>query len=377
MSSYPTTLSRKNNFEYTPSNLLIQWHITERCNLRCSHCYQNHDTHPELSLTQLVYLLEQVKNLLSVFEQRANRVISAHITVTGGEPLIRADFLDLLEIFTQHRTLFSFAILTNGCFIDATLARHLRQLAPRFVQVSIDGTMTTHDQIRGQGHFAQTVAAIKHLKREKIRTTIAFTAHRGNFREFPDVVSLAKQLGVDRVWADRLIPQGQGRHWHQPVMTPEETKEFFTLMAQEQNTAQRRWWWRRPEIAMHRALQFLVAGGRPYHCTAGDTLLTILPNGDLYPCRRMPLFIGNLLETPLLELYDNSPILHQLRSPQVISSDCQTCFYAKFCRGGLKCLAYALTGDPFQADPGCWLLAQNQASSVANKKILPPSPFSR
>jgi len=106
---------------------------------------------------------------------------------------------------------------------------------------------------------------------------------------------------------------------------------------------------------MHRALQFLVGNGKPYHCTAGDTLLTVQPNGDLYPCRRMPIRVGNLLETSLLELYDNSTLLRQLRHPEQISDGCQDCFYAKLCRGGLKCLSYAVTGDPLKADPGCWL----------------------
>ncbi|MDM8563363.1 SPASM domain-containing protein, partial [Candidatus Marithioploca araucensis] len=125
---------------------------------------------------------------------------------------------------------------------------------------------------------------------------------------------------------------------------------FFKIMAKT-----KRAWFNRTEISMRRALQFLVGGGRPYHCTAGDSLLTVQSNGDLYPCRRMPIRIGNLLETPLLELYDNSTLLHKLRQPEQISEGCEACFYAKLCRGGLKCLSYAVTGDPFKADPGCWL----------------------
>jgi len=337
---------------YAPPSLLFQWHITERCNLRCAHCYQDNYAKNELSFENLLNILVQYKELLATLSDRRGKRLNAHITVTGGEPFVRHDFLDLLEVFAAHRNEFSFAILTNGTFIDAKMAQRLHKLAPRFIQVSIEGCEVTHDRIRGKGSFAKTVAAIKQLRREQIRTLISFTAHRQNFREFPAVARLGRRLKVNRVWADRLIPCGNGAELREQVMTPTQTQTFFELMKKARD---KRVWFNRTEIAMHRALQFLIGNGRAYHCTAGDSLLTVQPNGDLYPCRRMPIRVGNLLETPLLELYDNSALLRQLRHPAQISEGCQDCFFQKQCRGGLKCLSYAVTGDPFKADPGCWL----------------------
>jgi radical SAM protein with 4Fe4S-binding SPASM domain len=69
----------------------------------------------------------------------------------------------------------------------------------------------------------------------------------------------------------------------------------------------------------------------------------------------LPIKVGNLLETPLIDLYEKSELLNALRNPQKISDGCEACLYAKVCRGGLKCLAYACTGNPFTKDPGCWL----------------------
>jgi radical SAM protein with 4Fe4S-binding SPASM domain len=114
----------------------------------------------------------------------------------------------------------------------------------------------------------------------------------------------------------------------------------------------------RTEVAMHRALQFLECG-HPYHCTAGDTLITVQPNEDLYPCRRMPIRVGNLLETPLVDLYRKSPLFRDLRNREKVSKGCQGCCFSGLCRGGLKCLSYAVTGDPFRADPGCWLASHD------------------
>jgi radical SAM protein with 4Fe4S-binding SPASM domain len=113
-------------------------------------------------------------------------------------------------------------------------------------------------------------------------------------------------------------------------------------------------WFAHTEVAMHRALQFRAGGLQPYSCTAGDRLVAVQPNGDLYPCRRMPIRVGNLMETPLRELYQHSDLFRALRDRGRLSRGCERCTYAKVCRGGLKCLSYAVTGDPFERDPGCW-----------------------
>jgi radical SAM protein with 4Fe4S-binding SPASM domain len=220
--------------------------------------------------------------------------------------------------------------------------------------VSVEGCRSTHDGIRGAGSFERTAAALDSLAREKVPSLISFTAHRANFREFPEVARFGRAHGARRVWADRLVPQGHGANLADLALTPEETQELFTLMARARGTRlmQR---FARTEIAMGRALQFLLGGGRPYRCAAGDTLITIQPNGELYPCRRMPISVGNVRETPIAELYARSGLLQALRDKNRTSQGCGACFFSGLCRGGLRCLSYAVTGDPFAADPGCWL----------------------
>jgi radical SAM protein with 4Fe4S-binding SPASM domain len=277
-----------------------------------------------------------------------------HITVTGGEPFIRDDFLSLLDVFHRNRSEFSFAILTNGTLIDATLAARLGRLQPTFVQVSVEGSRETHDKIRGSGSFDRAIEALKLLKRRRIRTMISFTAHRSNYLEFPRVAELGRKLGVQRVWADRLIPCGSGSELSEQLLTPQETQRFFESMLVERKRMARRWF-TRTEVAMHRALQFLVAGTSPYHCTAGDSLITVQPNADLYPCRRMSMRVGNLFDTPLMNLYHNSDLFQKLRDRKQTGEGCENCDFIESCRGGLKCLSFAVTGNPFSADPGCWL----------------------
>jgi len=336
---------------YIPRGLLFQWHITDRCNLRCSHCYQEKYSGEDPGFADLMEILDQFSHLIALWRTRAK--VRAHITVSGGEPFVRRDFPDLLEKFHARRAEFSFAILSNGSFTDAAMARYLKKLNPAFVQISMEGGRESHEKIRGAGTFDMAVSALRHLAGAGIRSFISFTAHRGNYREFPVVARLGQKLGVSRVWADRLIPWGSGAELSDLVLTPEETQDFFEIMAKTRVCFPRSLLCK-TEISLHRALQFLIGGGRPYHCTAGDSLITVLPNGDLLPCRRMPIPVGNLRENSLAELYYGSQLFQALRDRTRISAGCEECFYARLCRGGLKCLSYAITGDPFTADPGCW-----------------------
>jgi radical SAM protein with 4Fe4S-binding SPASM domain len=297
--------------------------------------------------------------------------VRGHLTVTGGEPFLRPDFMDLLEVFFANRHFFTFAILTNGSFIDLPTTVRLGKLKPSFVQISIEGGRETHDRIRGDGSFDKAVTAIRRLVREGVHTLISFTAHQGNYLEFPFVADLARQMKVARVWADRFIPpicdSSSGIDLSAPrTLNPTEAFRLFKLMHEKRENKDRRRSFRsnRTEVAMHRGLQFLVGGGVPYHCTAGDSLICVMPNGDVYPCRRMPIKAGNLVETPLSQIYRESDILQSLRDKDRVPAGCRACFFSKACRGGLRCLSYALTGSPFEPDPGCRLPKVDQVSAV-------------
>ena len=336
-----------------PRVLVLQWHVTERCNFRCEHCYQEqYSGKDELDFDGLLGVVDQfVEFVAHCKEKEAPRPVRAHINVAGGEPFVRRDFLDLLEVFARHKDHFSYGILSNGSLIDAELARRLRELAPSFVQVSVEGAADTNDTIRARGAFERAVAALKQLRSERVPTMISFTAHRGNYHEFPDVARLGREVGAARVWADRLIPSGSGLELGDLMLTPEETREFFEIM--ESSRAEGGHGFCPTEIAMGRALQFRVGGGTPYRCVAGEDLVTVQPNGDVYPCRRLPILVGNLTQTRLIDLYYESRLFQELRG-HTESEGCGDCSFSKQCRGGLRCLSSAVTGDPFRSDPGCW-----------------------
>lgn len=344
-----------------PHVLKLQWHITDRCNLRCSHCYQDTYNSEDLSYSQLLGIFEEYNGLLNQLNRESPFPVRGHITITGGEPFLREDFVDLLEVLYTARDRISFAILSNGTLIDPPMARKLWELNASFVQVSVEGARDTNDTIRGSGVFERTAAALSYLVRERVRTFISFTAHQNNYLEFQKVARFGLQIGVTRVWSDRLIPWGNGSTFESLILSPDQTRRFFEIMNTAHGEALSSFC--RTDISMHRALQFLIAGGTPYHCGAGHTLITVQPNGDLYPCRRMPIRIGNLMEDSLVEMYYKDCYFRALRDPFRISKGCEGCPFSSKCRGGLKCLSYAVTGDPFRADPGCWLASGEQRTA--------------
>jgi radical SAM protein with 4Fe4S-binding SPASM domain len=337
------------NLSRRPKRLLLQWHITDKCNLRCSHCYQADYKESGLEFQQLLGILDQYEILLSALGGNGTKV-HAQINITGGEPFVRNDFLQLLQEIRKRGI--PFAILTNGTLIDRETARFLKALSPRFIQLSLEGTQTRHDAIRGSGNYASVMATLKLLKKTGLRSMVSFTAHRDNFREFPAVADQCRLCGVSRLWSDRLIPLGAADGSDMETLSPQETNHFFTLMAAKSG---KDGFTRKAGISMHRALQFLVAGEGSYRCSAGHELITVMPDGTVFPCRRLPIPAGNLFRSSLTKIYLKSEILRDLRDPTRIVNGCEACEHAGKCGGGLRCLAYAMTGDPYRADPGCWL----------------------
>ena len=127
---------------------------------------------------------------------------------------------------------------------------------------------------------------------------------------------------------------------------------YVNLVEQERSLAQQQK--STTAVMYHRALQFLETGRSAYKCSAAERNFAILYNGDMIPCRRMPIVVGNVLQDTISELFFNNSTMQDLRTFQV-STGCENCNHKNTCNGGLKCLAYRNFADYRKADPGCWL----------------------
>ena len=323
---------------------VLQWHLGEQCNLKCLHCYQENHKYINLPYSDLVNIYNQYKALLSKLKMKG------HINITGGEPLCNPHLFKILDLIKKDSELISFSILTNGTLITSEIAQKIKSYNPYYVQVSLEGGKKTNDYIRGKGTYEKIAKGIKCLRDENIFTSISFTATKLNYKEFPKVVKYGIKYGVNNIWSDRYIPLGDSID-KDLMMDYEETREYLDIMNQERNKLIRKGN-NQTTISMYRALQFQMTNDFAYGCTAGDTLLTVMENGDLVPCRRMPIILGNLLNEKMIFLYENSSILKKLRN-EIIPDDCKECEHSEMCHGGLKCLTYALYKNLNHKDIGC------------------------
>ena len=315
----------------------LQWHITHRCNLRCSHCYQD-DYSAFSSRKSLEAVLNQYSRLLEEYG------FKGYLNITGGEPLAHPDLFWLLEEAGNRGI--TTAVLTNGTLIGRREAAELKRLDVDYVQVSLDGLRETHDKIRGEGSFDLAIRGIRELKAQGIYVTVAFTAQRENHKELSRLAGFCNNLGADKLWFDRVvIPKDEDKN-----NLSLSSKEYSALCRKASRLN------RQGKISCARALQFIPCKEKSiYSCNAGSRLLAILADGTVMPCRRLPIEVGNVTLSELLTIYRESPELIKLRKSE-IPEKCKPCKYAQSCRGGAKCIACAKSGRYDIPDPDCPLI---------------------
>ena len=316
---------------------ILQWHITHRCNLRCSHCYQD-DYAAFQSNDAFESILGQYKMLLNSLGMKGC------LNVTGGEPLTHPGLFSILDRAKEYGL--ETAVLTNGTLIGKREARRLKASGVDYVQVSLDGMRKTHDEIRGEGSFDQAMRGIRWLCSEGIFTTVSFTAQQRNVRDFPRLARHCRNVGVDKLWFDRVVIPDEDDH-DGLSLNAKQSKDLFRKAAKLSRTTPTR---------CIRALQFLACEGAPvYRCTAASSLLALLANGDVMACRRIPLVLGNIRDQDLSSIYFTNPEAIAIREADS-PAECATCTHVPYCGGGAKCIAYARTRDYTAPDPDCPLL---------------------
>ena len=93
-------------------------------------------------------------------------------------------------------------------------------------------------------------------------------------------------------------------------------------------------------------------GRAPQPVNDGDGFVFISHTGAVYPSGFLPLACGNIREQPLLEIYQNSPVMKDLRDKSKLKGKCGVCEFKNIC-GGSRARAYAVTGDYLESDPYC------------------------
>ncbi|MCL5291501.1 MAG: radical SAM protein [Actinobacteria bacterium] len=343
------------------NEFLIQWHLTERCNLSCRHCYQEGRTRTELPLDEIAGILRAFTATFNAWKEEYGMVFQPRLQVTGGEPLIRRDLFDLLDFASESG--FTLSLLTNGALVDDSTADAIAAREIDLVQISLEGGSKTHDAVRGAGAFEKATSAARRLSERGQFVSFNMTLSRLNAGEVDSLIEAGNGTGASRISFSRLVPSGSGLELADAILMPRELKEVYEELNQRNEPA--------IEVVCRDPLMglFSARDGRPASakeempvggCSAGLAAITVLPDGTAMACRRLGLVIGNLLETPFRELWVESPELWSLRSRENYTGRCGSCARWAVCRG-CRAVANAVSAgagkpDVFADDPQCWLM---------------------
>lgn len=337
----------------------FQWHLTERCNFACSHCYQDpHSIAQELPFPGLIEIANKMQQALASWR------CQGHIAITGGEPFLHPRLFDVLEHLEGIPAITRLSVLTNASLIDQTVIQKLLKISKlNFVQVSLEGaTPEVNDRIRKKGAFNLTLTAIRNLGEAEIPVRVMATIQKDNAHEAVDIQNLCRREGVSKLSFERLVPTGAGAdNGKTRILSPAELSSLMQALLHNENsgsslllTARTLWALHDPEGRSLDAIRSPIGA----MCSAGSDALCIMPNGDVYPCRRLPIVIGNLMKDSIFEIWYKSPILWKLRERTEFKGKCGNCELLPRC-GGCRAIAYAMTGDYLEEDPQCWKTVEN------------------
>lgn len=332
----------------------FQWHITDACDQRCEHCYIFSDA-GDFSPTEMRLddMRRVLVNCLSMCEQMNRR---PYFYITGGDPILHKDFWALTEILLEHRV--PFGILGNPFHLNEQVCGWLKSRGCTKYQLSIDGLRETHDAIRKPGSFDATLRAIPYIRGAGMHCAIMTTVSGTNMAEIPGIIDLVVQHQADVFAFGRYCATSLERDTH---MAPEQYRDLLDVCwtrferykdsGTTFNLKDHLW-----TLYLHEKGLFKIQDGLSDSviydgCNCGRNHMTILPNGDVYACRRMESRIGNTLTDSVFELF-NGPCMGKYRQYDRMEK-CAKCELLRFCRG-CPAVAYGQTHNPFAPDPQCW-----------------------
>jgi len=314
----------------------LTWEITHLCNLSCIHCLSSSgDATPgELGLDECRRIVDELA-ALRVFE----------INFGGGEPLLK-DYLPPLLRYIHDRGIVT-CISTNGTVLNEAVLDVCRDNPLVNIQVSLDGaTPEVNDRLRGPGTFDRVMRGLERFAGLGVPLSINAVVTALNFGQLDRLKELAGSYGA-RLRVSRFRPSGRARQsWELLRLNPAQLRELSEWLGDD------------PTILTGDSFFSISGDGRRRlgldMCGACKMTCCIDPVGDVYPCAFLQddkFCSGNLRETSLKQIWDDSPVFRYLRELEPAS--CRDCPRFSECRGGCPAVAYFIRHDLNSPDPEC------------------------
>ena len=342
---------------------VVSWNLTYRCNLACEHCYLDAGTTPLVGTQNFADRSELgTEECFKVIDEIAAFAPECLTILTGGEPLLRRDILEIIRRAAE-RGLWV-VVGTNGVCITENLARRLADAGARGLSLSLDALDSDrHDRFRMvRGAWQNTVDGAEILNRTGLPFIVQTTAGSHNLGELEAIADFAHDRLGAKVWnLYFLVPTGRGQFVSD--ITAAQYDEVLASLYRIQRKYDRRMLVN-AKCAPHFIKTVLEHAGadtdptfRTYSdgaggCPAGTHYMGIRPNGDVTPCPYLPVFAGNLRRAGLTELWTSSELFNDIRRRASLGGRCGACEMNPQC-GGCRARAYGMTGDLMAEDPLC------------------------
>ncbi len=309
---------------YAP--FLVQWEITQQCNLSCLHCYAGSGKALEGELDS-----KEALRLIDVFSNCG--VETLHLL--GGEPFSRHDVLLLIQHAVEKGL--NLHINSNGTLIDDAIVGNLPKDIT--IDISLDGCPETHEYLRGSKDcYSKAIEAVTLLDCSGISTGLCFTANRKNYKQIDHILKTASKL-VDRLQILALSPVGRGAGVYDDLHL--ENKEMIELTEKIRGAipSSRHLYIDAPALGLscNSDQQFaLIKDGAfnkgqeiQYGCAAGISKCAVSCTGDVFPCLLHRVGFGNIKVTEFFEIWT---WLHEYCKR---SKNCKDglCKYSEICGG--------------------------------------------
>lgn len=322
-------------------------HITWQCNLKCVHCYARDQKigEPEMDATT-------IRKLITDFSE-----MGVHqIVISGGEPLLREDILDMIPQCDSK-----IVLITNGTMVDSNIAIKIKEKFDE-VSVSIDGPdRKTHELFRGKNSFDSAIAGVKLLKETGIESlSICTTVTTANMNKMLDMLDLAQSLNCD-ISFGRFIPTNQ----HQSYLLPsgEAYSAVTQRIYQKYSDLYKRYSRKKTKLpslsfdaSATGAAKSMIFHKQPTrNCGAGETEISISPQGDVYPCpylHKKGFKLGNIVKESIEDIRTAGYVFNEKINVRDFDF-CSDCYLRYICAGGCRALALNTTGSLLGHDQYC------------------------
>ena len=344
-------------FRHDDSPRLVYWELTRACDLACRHCRAEaipQRDQNELDTEEGARLLEELL--------RFGRP-SPHLVLTGGDPLKRPDFFELLEcaIVLGLRT----SVAPNGTLnLTREFVRWLKTLGVQSIALSLDGSKAgRHDGLRGvPGCFDRTVEAARDVGEQCLPLQINTLVTAGALEDLESLYALVITLNVARWSLFTLIPTGRGALL--PVISLERCETFFHWLYDRSREAPFAIATTEAPHSRRVALTRMQAEGRSaadirrspigmgFGIRDGNGILFVSHVGEVFPSGFLPVAAGNGRTESPVTLYQSSELFQNIRETERYAGKCGRCEFRNLC-GGSRARSYAATGDPLGSNPLC------------------------